>query len=138
MNKLASQLIKLGHTHPELRPHLRPILDKIAADPSRDEQKKRDKMLTTYGKATGLRVYRAGGPYDPVDVPLGEGTTIRVQFDEERPESGMVLLDLVDPLLGRTEYVENARHLPQMGLYGTQLDNAQLLLKTLKRFGYRF
>jgi len=31
MNKLAKQLIKLGHTNPELRDHLRPVLDKIAA-----------------------------------------------------------------------------------------------------------
>jgi len=31
MNKLANQLIKMGHTNPELRPHLRPILDEMHA-----------------------------------------------------------------------------------------------------------
>ena len=31
MNKLASQLIKLGHTHPELRDDIRPILDTLTS-----------------------------------------------------------------------------------------------------------
>ena len=35
MNKLANQLIKIGESNPELRKHLRPILDKIALGGSR-------------------------------------------------------------------------------------------------------
>lgn len=32
MNKLASELIKLGHEKPELREHIRPVLDKLATE----------------------------------------------------------------------------------------------------------
>lgn len=31
MSNLKEQLIKLGHTNPELRPHLNPVLDKLSS-----------------------------------------------------------------------------------------------------------
>ena len=34
MNKLANQLIKMGHTNPELRDHLRPVLAELSKEAS--------------------------------------------------------------------------------------------------------
>jgi len=38
MSSLNQQLIRLGHTHPELRDHLRPVLAKVAGGPNREIQ----------------------------------------------------------------------------------------------------
>jgi len=47
MDKLSSQLIRLGHTNPELRPHLRPVLDAITKTSAATDFKLNDLSLNS-------------------------------------------------------------------------------------------